>query len=198
MTIPELQDGVLRRIDEATTTEYEGLESRYPIADFLREATRELLLTAPLRLLPQRDFSTAEIVGSGDGSGTVALPGNFLRLALFRLRGWLRPVFETIGTEDPLYARQLNPVTRGGPAKPVAVLLRDTEGLRLQWFSLPQGVEPHIARALYVADLAPEGLPDTLSDPLCWLTASLVLTVTNEAEAAATARQRYELTIRQR
>lgn len=198
MTIPELQDGVLRRIDEATASEYGGLASRYPIADFLREATRELLLTAPLRLLPQQDFSTAEIIASGDGSGTVALPGDFLRLAIFRLRGWLRPVFETIGTEDPLYARQLNPVTRGGPAKPVTALLRDTEGLRLQWFSLPPGIEPRIARALYVADLAPEKLPDTLADPLCWLAASLVLTVTNELNAAEAARQRYELTIQQR
>lgn len=195
MTIPELQDGVLRRIDEATASEYGGLATRYPIADFLREATRELLLTAPLRLLPQRDFSTAEIVASGDGSGTVALPEDFLRLAAFRLRGWLRPVFETIDTDDPTYSRQLNPVTRGGPAKPVAALLRNTDRLQLQWFSLPPGIEPRIARALYVADLAPEELPDTLSDPLCWLAAALVLAVTNEAEASAAARQRYELTI---
>lgn len=198
MTITELHDGVLRRIDEATATEYSNLATRYPIADFLREATREMLLTAPLRLLPKEDFSTAEIIASGDGSGTVALPGDFLRLAIFRLRGWLRPVFETIDTEDPLYARQLNPVTRGGPAKPVAALLRDTQGLRLQWFSLPLGIRPVIAQALYVADLAPEELPDMLSDPLCWLAAALVLAVTNEAAASAAARQRYELTIQQR
>lgn len=197
MTVTELQEGVLRRIDEAAAAEYGGLASRYPIAEFLREATRELLLTAPVRLLPQRDFSTAEIVAAGDGSGTVALPGDFLRLAAFRLRGWLRPVFETIGTEDPRYARQLNPVTRGGPAKPVAALLRDTQGVRLQWFSLPPGIRPVIAQALYVADLAPEVLPDTLSEPLCWLAASLVLAVTNESNAAAAARQRYELTIQQ-
>lgn len=198
MTIPELQDGVLRRIDEAAAAEYDGLASRYPIEEFLREATRELLLTAPLRLLPQRDFSTAEIVAAGDGSGTVALPKDFLRLASFRLKGWLRPVSETISTEDPAYSRQLNPVTRGGPAKPVAALLRDTGGRWLQWFSLPMGIEPSIARALYVADIAPEELPDLLADPLCWLAAALVLTVTNELNAATAARQRYELIIQQR
>lgn len=197
MTEANLIDGVLRRIDEATAVESGGIAIRYPIAEFLREATREILLTAPLYLLPKTDFTTATITEQGDGTGTVALPENYLRLASFRLRGWLHPATTAISTDNPLYSRQLNPVTRGGVAKPVVALLRNATGLALQWFSLPLEITPEIKEALCIVECQPAELPDTLANPLCWLAASLVLAVTNEQNAAATARGRYELSLQQ-
>lgn len=197
MTTTELHDGVLRRIDEAVSEQIEGIDHRYPVAVFLREATREMLRTAPLHTLPKTDFSAAKIVALGDGTGTVVLPANFLRIASFRLRGWHRPVTALIAAEDPLYARQLNPITRGGVAKPVAALWRDAEGLKLRWFSLPPNLSPQIVEALCIVDTEPTDLPELLTDPLCWLAASLVLMTTNESAAAEMARQRYEFLLQQ-
>lgn len=195
MNETNLHNGVLMRIDEATSNQIEGIGTRYPIAEFLREATMEMLRTAPLELLPLTDFSAGELADMGDGSGTVALPEGFVRLASFRMRGWLRPVLRAIGAEGPLFARQLNPVTRGGIAKPVAALVPGVEGMKLRWFSLPPGWPREVTKALCVVRTEPSDMPDMLADPLCWLTAAMVLSVTGEPQAAEAARQRYDLSM---
>lgn len=197
MNEASLHNGVLQRIDEATSNQLEGIATRYPIAEFLREATMEILRTAPLHLLPKTDFTAATMKDLGDGTGTVSLPTDFIRLASFRMSGWLRPVVSAITTDSPTYSRQLNPVTRGGIAKPVVAMLRDAEGLKLRWFSLPLCISRKIDEATCIIKTKPSELPDTLSDALCWLTASLVLAVTNEQNAATVARQRYEQSIQQ-
>lgn len=197
MNESSLHNGVLQRIDEATSNQLEGIATRYPIAEFIREATMEILRTAPLHLLPKTDFTTAKMKDLGDGTGTVTLPADFVRLASFRMKGWLRPVVSTITTDSPLYSRQLNPVTRGGMAKPVAVLVQDAEGMKLRWFSLPCDMPHEIAEALCICKTKPSNMPDLLADPLCWLAASLVLAVTNEQNAATVARQRYEQSLQQ-
>lgn len=195
MNETNLLSGVLMRIDEATPNQIEGIGTRYPIAEFLREATMEMLRTAPLELLPLTDFSAGELADMGDGSGTVALPEGFVRLASFRMRGWLRPALRAIGTEGAAFARQLNRTTRGGIAKPVVALVRDAGGMKLRWFSLPPGWPRQVEAALCVVRMAPTDLPDILADPLCWLTASMVLSVTGEPQAAAKARERYDLSM---
>ena len=192
-----LQNGVLTRIDEATSNQIEGIGTRYPIAEFLREAAAEMARTAPVELLPLRDFGTETLTDLGDGSGTVALPEDFVRLASFRMKGWARPVFGTVAERSPEYARQLNAVTRGGPAKPVAALTRDAQGMKLRWFSLPKGWPRKVEEALYVPALEPEEVPQGLCDALCWLAASLVLAVTAEPQAASYARERYDLSMAQ-
>lgn len=192
-----LHNGVLQRIDEATSNQLEGIVTRYPVAEFLREATLEMLRTAPLHTLPKNDFTAAPMKDLGDGTGTVALPADFIRLASFRMHGWLRPVSTAMTTDDPAYSRQLNPVTRGGMAKPAAAIFRDSEGLKLRWFSLPPHMPRQIDEAFCIVKVKPADMPGMLTDPLCWLAASLVLAVTNEQNAAAAARQRYELSLSQ-
>ena len=193
-----LQDGVLARIDEATSNRIEGIVARYPIAEMLREAASEMARTAPMELLPLKDFGTGKMTDLGDGSGTVALPEDFVRLAVFRMKGWSRPVTSPVSEWSPEYIRQLNPVTRGGPAKPVVALTNDGEGLKLRWFSLPHGWPRKVEEALYVTDMEPEEVPEGLCDALCWLAASMVLAVTAEPQAAAWARERYDLSMAQR
>lgn len=197
MNETNLLNGVLIRIDEATSNQVEGMAARYPIAEFMREATVELLRTAPLHAVPLTDFRSEPLVSLKDGSGTIALPKDFLRLASFRMKGWMRTVTTVITTENPRYDRQLNPTTRGGIAKPVVALVRDAEGMKLRWFSLPPGWPREVEEALCVVRTAPTALLDLLADPLCWLTASMVLSVTGETAAADTARKRYELTLQQ-
>lgn len=183
-----LKAKILKRIDEATPQLSDGTISQYNIEDFIEDAAIQVLYTAPLCIVPVTDFRNAIITHNVDGSGSVTLPSGFMRLVEFRLVGWERPVNATITVNSPLYQRQFNKVLRGGPAKPVAAIVQN----RLEYYSLPAAVvDAEIASAKCVVKTAAKDLPEQLEDPLCWLTASIILGVMNEPMASETARKRY-------
>lgn len=55
---------------------------QFPLAEFADEAARRVLLSAPLHAIPlTRSFADAPLRENGDGSGSVELPPDFLRLS---------------------------------------------------------------------------------------------------------------------
>ena len=180
---------VLGCIDEVLPGDAVNLGLNYPIGQFMNEAAVQLLLTAPLHLVPLEDFSDAVPDVYPDGHGRVELPEGFLRLAEFRMRGWRRSVFSPYGRSDSSYARQSNPYTRGDEFCPAVVL----DERYLYYYALPEHTEHAIEGALAVARIpVGEEYPRRLVAPMAWLAACKALAVMNEAEAAAVAMGEYE------
>ena len=177
----------LRCIDEIYPYDVEVNVQQFPLAEFADEAARRGLLSAPLHAIPlTRSFADAPLRENGDGTGSVELPPDFLRLARFRMQGWRRAVLVPVADDTPAYALQSNPYLRGGVAKPVAALTHG--GTRLEYFSVPDDPAT-IAEALYIPFTSlDDTFPERLAEVTAWVLASLVLGVSNDgkgAEAAA-------------
>lgn len=96
----------------------------------------------PLGVSPQRNQ---------DGSGQVVLPEDFMRLVIFQMRGWKRPVTVPIGDDHPDYILQKNRYVRGGPDKPVCALTVGKDGRKvLEYYSVPDGEEHVIEKGIYL------------------------------------------------
>lgn len=182
----------LRCIDEVYPEATDAVVQHFPLEDFVDEACRRILLAAPLRALPAgADFGDAPLTDRGDGSGTIILPADFLRLRRLRMQGWQRPVTDTIGEDAPQYKLQFDYLTRGGAAKPVAALVDGRT--RLEYYSLPPGAAHIIADARYIPiPKTGEDYPVSLADAAAWMLAALVLQVSGETEAGQRAQERAE------
>lgn len=185
-----LRERVLQKMDEVAPHIDDGTAATYSIGSFMSEATLQLLLSAPTHLLPIVDFGAAagDVVPNADGSGVVKLPEGFVKMVELKMSGWGRPVVSFIDKGHPLYSRQFNVHTRGSKSKPVVVVGSGA----VEYYSLDAGAIPTIESAKCVVLVAPTAIDAKLQDALCWLTASLILGVKNEVEAAAVARGRYD------
>ncbi|MBQ2491632.1 MAG: hypothetical protein II539_08070 [Muribaculaceae bacterium] len=70
-------------------------------------------------------------------SGYVLLPSDFMRLVVFEMSDWERPVYTAISTDDPQYAQQRSRYKgiRGCPQKPVCAIVMRPEGKALEFYS---------------------------------------------------------------
>lgn len=186
----EIIDRALKCIDEVYPEGNSLNVLHLPLDDFLDEAGRRIVRTAPLHALGSgRDMSRSELRPNPDGSGRVMLPADFVRLMSFRMAGWVRPAVLAIRQSDPAYRRQSHSVTRGGPAKPV-VALCDGDTV-LEYYSLPAGIEHRIAEARYFGYSGiGSDYPPLLIDATVWQLAALVLSSINDANGAAVAQSR--------
>lgn len=89
----------------------------------------------------------------GLGTGYIELPDNFMRLVIFKLTAWRRPVVEPIRDTDPLYFMQKSKFNgiRGGVDKPVCALSTGQNGRILEFYSVPAGETASIEIAKYLA-----------------------------------------------
>lgn len=162
-----------------------------PVGNFLDEAGRQLLKVAPAYAFKGRYASftpqNSGLIDNGDGTGSVLLPENFVRMIAFRMAGWQRDATHLYTTDDPIYRKQSNPYLRGGVSNPVVVLC----GHRLNYYSLPKGAEHKIEKAEFLTDIPVDLLDDVLIDALAWLTASKVLDVLHENAQAEIAKGQY-------
>lgn len=101
----------------------------------LCEAADIVRLTAPLdRVEPNsfrflgRELGEEEIDEAG--RGILELPDDFLRLIVFQLDSWRRPVYEFVGVEDPRYQLQWSRWSgvRGTNEKPVVAVTSGSHG----------------------------------------------------------------------
>ena len=105
----------------------------------LCEATDLVRLEAPIELLDPlelpgiqgKELSAEDI--DEEGRGTLELPDDFLRLIVFQLDSWRRPVYDFIGAEDPRYGLQWSRWSgvRGTKEKPVVAVTPGRGGTRL-------------------------------------------------------------------
>lgn len=118
----------------------------------LTEAVRMVEMEAPLSMLESgHDFGEQDIYINKAGKGFVILPDDFMRLIAFRMSDWGRTVFEAITESDPRYALQSSRFKGicGNPEKPVAAIVRRSEGKVLEFYSCRDNTAT-VAQAVYL------------------------------------------------
>lgn len=131
----------------------------------------------------------------GLGTGYIELPDDFMRLVIFKLTAWRRPVIEPIRDTDPLYFMQKSKFNgiRGGVDKPVCALSTGQNGRILEFYSVPAGETATIEIAKYLALPEITGVDDEgngmieiskrLMRPVYYYTAGLVATTLKDPNA---------------
>ena len=148
---------------------------------------------APYRLLEQGHnfdgFSDA-VYWQDQASGFVLLPDDFLRLVVFEMSDWERPVFVPISTDDVQYKHQRSrwKGLRGTVQRPVCAVVQRPEGLSLEFYSC-RDEEATITRAVYIPKAAVDenngvDVSEKCYEAVTYAVAWLVLTTTGEAERA--------------
>ena len=104
----------------------------------------ELLLTAPIHLLPVEDVATdVTLTGDDEGVVTAILPPQCVRPVEWQLQEWKNSVTHFAQPDEEEARRQRNVWTRGGCETPVIV----DHGNRLLLYSLPGGSQPALVMA---------------------------------------------------
>lgn len=101
------------------------------------EAVRRVVTEAPVHLLDGGVPFGDAVYWRDKGSGWILLPEDFMRLVIFKMSDWERPVYEPITAADPQYQLQFSrhKGLRGNPQKPVAAIVSRAEGRALELFS---------------------------------------------------------------
>lgn len=159
------------------------------------EAVERVHMEAPYYLLEQgHNFEGAsDAVYWGDQeSGWVLLPEDFLRLVVFEMSDWERPVYSAITPADPLYAKQHSRVKalRGVAQRPVVAIAVRPEGRVLEFWSC-KSEDARITRAVYmphayIDDYGGVNISERCYTAAVYMTAGLTLTALGEAEKAKT------------
>lgn len=180
----------LRCVDEVHPDANTANADFYPVSHFLLEAATYIMRVAPIRILGLgKDLPVDDLTAYEDGSGSMPLPSNFLRLASFRMRGWRRAVNVPIFDDGPRYQQQLNPTLRGGEEFPV-VALCDGQS-RLEYYSSRLGPYAKVEVAKYFpVPSYDEEFPTNLVDVVAWKAAELSLSAMNDSNAAQIAAQK--------
>lgn len=157
-------------------------QDTFPIEEFIDEAGRKVLMVAPLRALGagKDGKSISKSIGE-DGVVTMTLPQDFVRLIVFKMGNWMRPVFIPIYDTDPQYAMQFHPATRGGVVKPVVAITNG--GTKLEAYSTTSG--DSISNFNYIGYTAIDAdYPQKFVEATAWMTASLYLASMGELDMA--------------
>lgn len=169
-----------------------GVDADAYIRAKLSEAITRVFIMAPAYLL--KGIECGKLLfpeKRQDGSGSVAFPENVLRVLLFKMKGWKRPVTRFIDSRHAKSELQYNRYTRGGVNKPVAVLSADVNGNTvLDYYSLPSYVRSHeVESAVYVSipEIIDGGydVPDRLIDAVGYVCAAMVYEILGQPDMAA-------------
>lgn len=152
------------------------------IDELLEESAIEILLKAPFYRLNITNGELTATESSYDShTGTIVLPDDFLRLVSFKMKDWHRPVTEFALQGSEVAKMQSNKYLRGGVAKPVAVLTKSEEGMRVEYYSVRDSHE--IEELFYIRRESAEGITDSqLIDAMCWICAGKTLGVLGQAQ----------------
>jgi hypothetical protein len=192
----ELVNKVKTRIDEVSasgdTLVDVGVENTKPydsiIEELLDESAMEVLLKAPFYRLSVTDGSKATDVKaskdlSDDYVGTLTLPTDFIRLVSLRMKSWKQPVTTFALPGDAVAVKQSNKYIRGGIAKPVAVLYRNSTSPYAHYYSVASANDHSVTELLYIKKQTATELATAsaeIVDALCWICAGKTLGVLGE------------------
>lgn len=186
------EDANTSLLDEDTIKIDEYIKSCIP------EAVNLVIHSSPSKCVNPKSSSSSDIQKNADGTGSVVLPTDFVKLIAFKMNGWKRIVTTAYPANSEQYKAQCNPLTRAGKSKPVCIINSNKQGARvLEYYSLSKTDTPTIDMFVYEAayDEA-EGLNMEKSDQMfgavCYMTASLVY---NIFENAATSEQMQKVAL---
>lgn len=158
VTISELVRDIKIILDENTENisvledDTDQLQLEDIIKSRIVDAVRSIHEAAPSDMLDDGLNITSSPVTLQDGSGYVPLPDDFMRMIIFKLETWSRPVIVPIADTDPLYFAQNSKFRgiKGGPDKPVCAITTGTSGRVLEFFSVAPGTNAIIQKAKYL------------------------------------------------
>ncbi len=160
------------------------------INSILDEAGKRVLMNCPLHYLDVVKSDTGYGTANSDEvTGFIPLATNFLRFVSLKMAEWLRPVSKLLDINSQEYAAQFNSFARGGIAKPKAAMAHRTVGgsqVRvLEYFSV---LSSHAIEYLfYVQETEAENIQSNLRDALTWVSAGMVLQITERVDLAKVA-----------
>lgn len=122
------------------------------IASKIEQSARWVVLAAPVHMLEGTRWFGNIVYWGEEGAGWTPLPEDFLRLVVFRMSDWERPVYTAITPDNPKYGVQHSRYRglRGTPQKPVCALVRRSVGLVLEFYSC-RSEDADVDQALYMA-----------------------------------------------
>lgn len=151
------------------------------------EAVRRVVTEAPTHLLDGGEPFGDAIFWRSQCSGWTLLPEDFMRLVIFKMSDWERPVYEPITAADPQYQLQFSRYKglRGNPQKPVVAIVSRAEGRALELFSC-KSQNATVEQAVYIPlpKVDCDGginIPERCYVPVVYETASLVLATIGNA-----------------
>lgn len=155
------------------------------------EAVRRVVTEAPVHLLDGGVPFGDAVYWRGKGSGWTLLPDDFMRLLIFKMSDWERPVYEPITAADPQYQLQFSRYKglRGNPQKPVVAIVSRAEGRVLELFSC-KDTDATVEQAVYIplpkvdCDGGIE-IPERCYTSVVYQTASLVLASVGQADLSS-------------
>jgi len=160
------------------------------ISSKLLDAVRSVEENCPVWMLEGETMSTT-LSSNADGSGTLSLPDDFLRLVALQLTEWDAPVFavEPMGTQKALM--QENKWTRGNPKRPVLVFGKSNMGTRiLKYYSVKTTASVELAIYVKIPSVITSNnqnylkFPQILKQPIVSYCAGLVEVVRGNADQA--------------
>lgn len=155
------------------------------------EAVKRIHSEAPSHLLDGGYNFGDAVYWKEKECGWVLLPENFMRLVVFEMDDWSRPVFFAISTDDTEYDLQSSRYKgiRGTAQKPVCAISIRPEGRVLEFFSCKSN-DAQVSRAVYLPypkvdrDGAIE-ICRRCKDAVVYQTAALVLTTFGDTEKSS-------------
>lgn len=159
----------------------------------VEESARRAILAAPVHLLDGGVLfgDTVYWLEGKKGCGWIPLGDDFLRLVVFRMSDWERPVYDPVSPSSLVYALQSSRHSgvRGNPQKPV-VAVSFRSGRRVLEFWGCRDERATVDQARYMALPVVDGndgiaVPELCYRPMIYIAASLVLLSMGEAEASS-------------
>lgn len=148
----------------------------------LVKAMRHVLNAAPRDAVDKAaaDGSSQSPVNSNEYT-EVPIPDDFSRFMDFRLGSWKRPVFELTDPRSNQIRLQYNSKTSADEQNPVVSKVPAPNGNSGEaLWAWPQGSTPSIARFSYVAETAPEDIPEILKEAMILKATSYTLSAEKE------------------
>ena len=154
-----------------------------PIQSYIEKSIKpgleQLLLFCPLHLTTPTNLPAMTSVVSGTRKiGYITIPEDFLRIHTIKINNWEKAVHRAISVENPEYALQQNPFTRGGSAKPVVA-----KAEKLELYTLKEGDTVEKATYIQRPDIEDLNLNQKLFEPACYMIAAEVLAIFGSKQA---------------
>lgn len=155
------------------------------------EAVRRVITEAPVHLLDGGIPFGDAVYWRDNLSGWILLPDDFMRLFIFKMSDWERPVYEGITAVDPEYALQHSRYKgiRGNPQKPVVAIVSRAEGRVLELYACKSKAAT-VEQAIYfplpkMDEYGGIDIPERCYQAVVYEAAALVLATVGQAEMSA-------------
>lgn len=127
----QMSEQLLALADQETLSLEEIIKSK------VCEGIRRVESTAPIGMLDSGVNLPDAIFWQELESGFVILPDDFMRLMVFKMSDWERPLYSAISADNPIYTKQSSRCkgVRGNTQKPVCAVVARPEGRVLEFFS---------------------------------------------------------------